>query len=255
MTTTTLPPDWRPEPMVDSEQAWCRHSRLGVEIYAYTAKGTTRHPNEDGFVLCEGESLLVGAVDEATRKIGIESRATLCLAIDSIRHSSGSPTERLAAAHRAIRRRLESIGQESRAGASALAIELLTGGRFAWASVGDCSAVLWRRQRWWRRRDIRRLNTLQRVDSGQLAQALGMSSMPRTDADAGRLRDGDMLLIGSDGVFHDNFDFHAASDWIEANRNRGDATLHDLAMKILQEARLTQPHPDDMCLAIVARLA
>lgn len=255
MTATTLAPDWRPEPMIIPEQIWCRHTRLGLEVFAHTAKGTVRHPNEDGFVLCEGESLVLGVIDEATRKTGVESREILRLAIEGIRHSSGSPNERLAAAHRAIRRRLDGIGQEKRAGASALAIELLPDGRYTWASVGDCSAILWRRQRWWRRRDIQRLNTMQRIETGQLTQALGMSSTPRSDTSAGRLGDGDMLLIGSDGVFHENFDFHAASDWIEANRKRGDATLRDLAMKILQEARLTQPHPDDMCLAIIARLA
>ena len=254
MTLTTLTPDWIPATAEQPEEEWHRHSRLGVECFAYTAKGTNRHPNEDGFTIGTSGPVVIGIVDEATQKRGVDSGTVLRLATRGIGQSDGPPVERLATAHHHIRHQLEVAGPESRAAASALALEVNDKGHFDWASIGDCSLILWQRQRWWRRVRIRRLNVLQHSDSGQLTQALGMTSPPRYLADRGQFGRGDLLILGSDGVFHENLDLKKVSRWIDANRRRADATLRELAMKILQEARLTQNHPDDQCLVMVARL-
>lgn len=250
---TTLAPSWTPEPLAGPEQAWYRLAGLGIELYVFTARGTRNHPNEDGFVVCQDERLALGVIDEATHKVGPKSRDILELAIEEFRNSAGSPNQRLIAAHFAIRRHLDMVGQWGRAGASAIALELSPRGRFRWASVGDCSAVLWRSQRWWRSGRISRLTAPQRCSSGQLLQALGMASVPLAEFDEGILGVGDMLLVGSDGVFHDAIDFASIGDRIAAHRKQDDRTLPELGMKIVEEARLTQPYPDDMCLALVSR--
>lgn len=233
---------------------WLRNSRLGLEALAFTTGGNSRHPNEDGILIQEAENLLLALADETSRKVGVGSGDALSIVMERIRKSRGTPATLLSTAHMALRKRLGEIGTHCRVGVSAIAVEFKPAGRFNWASVGDCSVVQWKCERWWHRQSIRRQNPLHRDMNGQLTQALGTESMPRAEAGNGTLHRGDMLLIGSDGVFHEKFDLLSAMTWIEANKSRPDATMEELAYKLHSEARLTQPVPDDSSLILIRKI-
>lgn len=233
---------------------WFRHRGFGIEACSICKGGSSRHGNEDGVLIRESEDLLFVVADETSRKIGLASREALNTCLAAMRSANGAPSTLLAEAHTRLRRHLGQVGPHSRVGVSAIACTTSDGGRFVWSSVGDCSILHWQPARWWRRRHLTRINLLHRDLNGQLAQALGTEALPCADTGSERMRSGDILLIGSDGVFHENLDLSWLARCIEDSQKRQDSTLQDLTLKILCEARLEQPSPDDVSLVLIHKL-
>lgn len=240
-----------------ARQVWARHHELGIEYFGYTAAGTTRHDNEDSFIVedCGDVGMLFGVLDEATQKIGIRSREALSVVVECL--GAQGPdlpmASRLAMASDSLNGYLSAISPPARAGVCAILAQVEPKGIVRWAGVGDCSAHVFRADRWWRRSGARRLNVAQRTVRGQLTHALGSAQTPRVEQGWLRLRPGDLLVLSSDGLLHEALDSSEAWAWISGHRANSGASLCDLARKLVAEGRLAQQRADDVSLVVIER--
>ncbi len=243
--------------LTDEKRRWARTHPHGVEYYAYTARGTPHHPNEDAWwVAVDDDGTHHFAIfDEISQKRGVASGAALGIVARALAAHPGSPEERLAHANDCLWRALQTAPARNdlsapRAGVCAAVVELRPNGRLRWAAVGDCTIAIDRRPRTWRgwlgtRATDREVLHGRCTDSVRLASALGCAHVNCIDAGTTRLRDGELLWLGSDGA---QLSRTEVSRVAKVGANCGLACLLESQ---LADARLSQRYSDDSSLVAI----
>ena len=250
----------------DEKRRWARVQPLDLEYYAFTARGTDRHPNEDAWWIesnggdNDDDSGIqrFGVFDEISQKIGVASGEVLRMAVQSVAREGTSLTERLARANRAIWEHLQSRPvdaqpeSQARAGVCAALIEITPSRRLRWAALGDCSIVLLRR-RWWARRDAAPSAKLiygPAEHRAALEAAVGTAAVSRVDAGTLKLHRGDALLIGSDGAALNRMTHFVKTRQPWSGIRHNNNLQHAVECHVAQ-VRLAQKQLDDMTLLAV----
>lgn len=199
--------------LTDEKRRWARTHPHGVEYYAYTARGTPHHPNEDAWwVAVDDDGTHHFAIfDEISQKRGVASGAALGIVARALAAHSGSPEERLAHANDCLWRALQTAPARNdlsapRAGVCAAVVELRPNGRLRWAAVGDCSIAIDRNlsrslRRWISGRVVGRdILHGPEYDNVRLVAAIGCASATRVETGAACLHKGETLWLSSDGA-------------------------------------------------------
>lgn len=244
--------------LTDEKRRWARTHPHGVEYYAYTARGTLHHPNEDAWwVAVDDDGTHHFAIfDEISQKRGVASGAALGIVARALAAHSGSPEERLAHANDCLWRALQTAPARDdpgapRAGVCAAVVELRPNGRLRWAAVGDCSIMIdrHRRRTWypWPKKATYGRDRLHgpEADNVRLAAAIGCAQVNRIDVGTARLRNGDLLWLGSDGARLNTGNSLGVEHTPHAN-------LAQTVEKQLVEARLKRAACDDTSVLAVA---
>jgi serine/threonine protein phosphatase PrpC len=277
MTTTFISlddPTLQPGPLAalglrDEKRRWARSHPHGIEYYAFTARGSERHGNEDAWWTHtdgtdEGGTQYFGVFDEISQKLGVPSLFALDTVVRTVAATDGGVSERLHAANAALWQRLQQAptvaGTPVQAGACAALVAVSPRGAVQWAAVGDCAVVIQRRARPWWLRNVREAfksqqNATLHVLHGtadctqRLTAALGCAPVTRIETGTTQLRPGDRLWLGSDGARLAN---------VGLGLGDGDGVLRNPSLQTavestLTQARLTHQSRDDTTLMVIQR--
>jgi Stage II sporulation protein E (SpoIIE) len=227
--------------LTDQRQFRTHYLGLGLEVLAYTAAGTNRHPNEDAFWVSEfgGEQLSVGVFDEASQKFGLQSGQALrevvsyCAALEPLE----PPWNQIHDLQAYLQSFLKQ--QRARAGVCVCLVTIRKGGYFEWASLGDCG-LLRLTPDIENSYKVKRINSAQSIGK-QLLAALGIDSNQPVQAGSGCLELGEILLTGSDGFMNETIE-------------RQPLTMVDGLPAWLRSAREQQDGDDDISVVAIERV-
>lgn len=200
------------------------------------------------FPAAVGHVQLLGDVASSSSGIDPAAPGPLASATLGALLAEKSPVDALACAHTRLKSRWEREG--AKVGMSILAVQLI-GERLVVTNAGDCSSYRYTPQTWCRRSCLALVSPPQKEGFRVRNQFAASVSFQPVVTDLGVMRAGDVVMCGSDGVFHDNINdslevMHAALKESSLSQN-----LSDLGRQLFALAVRTRRHRDDATLALI----